>query len=48
MKELIDELLRVNQQFNLTAIRDPHDAWVKHIIDSVQGVTTGLFEGHRA
>jgi 16S rRNA (guanine527-N7)-methyltransferase len=44
---LLDEVLRVNQQFNLTAIRDPQEAWIKHILDSVQGLRTGLFEGTR-
>ncbi len=28
-------LLWMNQRMNLTAIRDPHDAWTKHIIDSL-------------
>ena len=44
---LLDEVLRVNQQFNLTAIRDPQEAWIKHVLDSLQGLKTGLFEGAR-
>lgn len=47
LRALIDELLRVNQQFNLTAIRDADEAWIKHILDSLQGLETGLFEGHK-
>ena len=45
LRALIDEVLRVNQQLNLTAIRDVDEAWIKHIIDSLQGLDTGLFEG---
>ena len=45
LRALIDEVLRVNQQLNLTSIRDPEEAWTKHIIDSLQGLDTGLFEG---
>jgi 16S rRNA (guanine527-N7)-methyltransferase len=48
LRELIDEVLRVNQQFNLTAVREPEAAWVKHILDSLQGLQTGLFELHRS
>ncbi len=28
-------LLEANTQFNLTAITDPHQAWIKHIFDSL-------------
>lgn len=42
---LLDEVLRVNRQFNLTAVRDPDEAWTKHILDSLRGLETGLFEG---
>ncbi len=42
---LLDEVLRVNQQFNLTSVRDPQEAWIKHVLDSLQGLQTGLFEG---
>lgn len=48
LHNLIDEVLRVNQQFNLTAIRDPKEAWTKHILDSLQGLQTGLFEGAKS
>ncbi|MBV9867801.1 MAG: 16S rRNA (guanine(527)-N(7))-methyltransferase RsmG [Abitibacteriaceae bacterium] len=47
LRLLIVEVLRVNQQFNLTAVRDAEEAWNKHILDSLQGLQTGLFEGHR-
>lgn len=36
LRELIDEVLCVNQQFNLTAVRDPDEAWTKHVLDSLQ------------
>lgn len=45
---LLDEVLRVNQQFNLTAVREPEAAWTKHVLDSLQGLKTGLFEGHQS
>jgi 16S rRNA (guanine527-N7)-methyltransferase len=45
---LIDEVLRVNHQLNLTAIRDPEEAWTKHVLDSLQGLETGLFEGTKS
>jgi 16S rRNA (guanine527-N7)-methyltransferase len=45
LRELVDEVLRVNQQFNLTAVRDPDDAWIKHVVDSLQGLRSGLFAG---
>lgn len=47
LRLLIEELLRVNQQFNLTSVRDPEEAWNKHILDSLQSLQTGLFEGVR-
>lgn len=47
LRALLDEVLRVNQQFNLTAVREPDEAWTKHILDSLQGLETGLFEGAR-
>ncbi len=31
----LSHLLLVNQQFNLTAIKDPAEAWIKHIADSL-------------
>lgn len=45
LHQLIDELLTVNRQFNLTAVRDPGEAWVKHIQDSLIALELGLFEG---
>ncbi len=47
LRLLIDEVLRVNRQFNLTAVRDAEDAWIKHVVDSLQGLRTGVFEGQR-
>ena len=48
LRALVDEVLRVNRQFNLTAVRDPDEAWHKHILDSLQGLETGLFEGEKS
>ncbi|HEX8236293.1 MAG TPA: 16S rRNA (guanine(527)-N(7))-methyltransferase RsmG [Abditibacteriaceae bacterium] len=47
LRALIEEVLRVNQQFNLTAVRDPQEAWIKHILDSLQGLQSGCFEDER-
>ena len=41
---LLDEVLRVNLQFNLTSIRDPQEAWIKHILDSLEGLQSGCFD----
>jgi len=45
----LDEVLRANQQFNLTSVRDPELAWSKHILDSLQALnqerSTPLFDG---
>lgn len=48
LRALIDEVLRVNRQFNLTAVRDPDDAWQKHVLDALQGLETGLFEDEKS
>lgn len=48
LKELVQVLLTANQQFNLTGIKDPDEAWTKHILDSLQGLETGLFEGEKS
>ena len=48
LHQLLDEVLRVNQQFNLTAVREPEAAWNKHVLDSLQGLRTQLFEGHQS
>ena len=31
----LELLLQTNKQFNLTAVRDPDEAWMRHILDSV-------------
>ena len=31
----LDLLLETNQRFNLTAVRDPDEAWLRHIFDSL-------------
>lgn len=43
LRAYLHEVLRANQQFNLTAVRDENLAWIKHVIDSLQGVETSLF-----
>ena len=48
LRALVDEVLRVNQQFNLTAIRNPDEAWPKHVLDSLQALQTGYCEGRKA
>lgn len=35
MFKILDLLMKVNEQFNLTAIRDEEDALIKHILDSL-------------
>ncbi len=45
LRALVDLLLEVNQQFNLTSIRDVDQAWTKHVLDSTQALSLGLFEG---
>ena len=47
LRRLIAHVLEVNRSFNLTAIRDENEAWTKHILDSLQGLSTGLFEGEK-
>jgi 16S rRNA (guanine527-N7)-methyltransferase len=41
-------VLRVNQQFNLTAVRDFDSAWTKHVEDSLQALPTNLLEGRKS
>ena len=48
LRALVEEVLRVNQQFNLTAVRDFDSAWTKHIEDSLQALPTGLLEGRKS
>lgn len=43
LHRVLDHVLEVNKQFNLTAIREPEAAWTKHVLDSLQGLETGLF-----
>jgi len=42
LRAYLDEVLRANRQFNLTAVRDPEIAWSKHILDSLQGLMIEL------
>jgi 16S rRNA (guanine527-N7)-methyltransferase len=46
-RELIEHLLRENQKFNLTSVREPGLAYIKHIEDSLQALQTGLFDEAR-
>lgn len=43
LRRLIELLLDANTRVNLTAVRDPDQAWVKHILDSLEGLQTRLF-----
>ena len=43
LRQLIERLLDANTRVNLTAVRDPEQAWVKHILDSLEGLQTRLF-----
>lgn len=47
LRELVALLLKTNAQFNLTGLKTPEDAWNKHILDSVQALETGLFDGDK-
>jgi len=40
----LNAVLEANRSVNLTAVRDKDEAWNKHIIDSLQGLQTGLFD----
>lgn len=48
LRELLARMLEVNKTMNLTAVRDPHDAWNKHILDSLQGLQTELFDENKS
>ena len=48
LHRVLDHVLEVNKQFNLTAIRDPEVAWTKHVLDSLQGLETGLFTNKKS
>ncbi|MBC8201393.1 MAG: 16S rRNA (guanine(527)-N(7))-methyltransferase RsmG [Planctomycetes bacterium] len=41
----LDLLLETNKQFNLTAIKEPEDAWTKHILDSLSLISSLTKEG---
>ena len=47
LRDLISRLLETNKLFNLTSIREPDEAWTKHILDSLQGLESGVFEGEK-
>jgi 16S rRNA (guanine527-N7)-methyltransferase len=38
LRAYLEEVLRANREFNLTAVRDFDAAWNKHILDSLQGL----------
>lgn len=48
LRDLIARLLHTNTRFNLTSVRNPDEAWTKHILDSLQGLETGLFEAEKS
>jgi 16S rRNA (guanine527-N7)-methyltransferase len=41
----LDLLLETNKQFNLTGIKEPEDAWTKHILDSLSLIPSLTKEG---
>ncbi len=48
LRSLVEKMLEVNKTMNLTSIRDPNDAWNKHILDSLQGLETELFDENQS
>lgn len=38
LRAYLEEVLRANREFNLTAVREFDAAWSKHILDSLQGL----------
>lgn len=44
LRDLVDQLLVTNAQYNLTSIREPAEAWNKHILDSLQALDLEVFE----
>ena len=44
LRALIAYLLEENRKFNLTGIKDPDDAWTKHVLDSLEGLSSELFD----
>ncbi len=47
LRELIAAMLDYNTRVNLTSIREPDAAWNKHILDSLAGLNTRIFDGER-
>ena len=45
LSDLLAYVLEANQTLNLTAVRDAETAWHKHIVDSLFGLRSKLFEG---
>ena len=45
LREMIAAMLDYNTRVNLTSIREPDAAWNKHILDSLQGLQTRIFDG---
>ena len=45
LRELIAAMLDYNTRVNLTSIREPEAAWNKHVLDSLQGLNTRIFDG---
>ena len=48
LRELIAAMLDYNTRVNLTSIREPDAAWNKHIWDSIQALSTRIFDGERS
>ena len=38
-------MLDYNTRVNLTSIREPEAAWNKHVLDSLEGLKTRIFDG---
>jgi len=47
LRALIDHLLEENKKFNLTGLKTREEAWTKHVLDSLEGLETGLFDEAR-
>lgn len=45
LANFLDLLLETNKQFNLTGIKEPEEAWTKHILDSLSLIPTLVKEG---
>lgn len=44
LRALLEYILEANRTLNLTAVRDAETAWHKHIVDSLFGLRSKLFE----